>query len=59
MSGFVRGALDVAGLAEALGRLDYEAMRAMGAAARLAVASYTPQAMAREYLALYERLLAR
>ena len=59
VSGFVRGALDVAGLAEALGRLDYEAMRAMGAAARLAVASYTPQAMAREYLALYERLLAR
>jgi hypothetical protein len=31
----------------------------MGAAAREAVARYTPQAMAREYLALYERLLAR
>jgi hypothetical protein len=33
--------------------------RTMGAAAREAVAPYTPQAMAREYLALYERLLAR
>lgn len=59
VSGFVRGALDVDGLAEALGRLDPAGMRAMGSAARLAVAAYTPQAMAREYLALYERLLAR
>jgi UDP-glucose:(heptosyl)LPS alpha-1,3-glucosyltransferase len=58
-SGFVRGALDVAGLAEALGRLDLSAARAMGAAAREAISPYTPQAMAREYIALYERLLAR
>jgi len=31
----------------------------MGAAGRDAVAPYTPQAMAREYLALYSRLIAR
>jgi hypothetical protein len=30
----------------------------MGAAARDAVAPFTPEAMGREYLALYERLLA-
>ncbi len=58
-SGFVRGSLDVAGFAEALGRIDLGRSRAMGAAAREAVAPYTPQAMAREYLALYTRLIAR
>ena len=31
----------------------------MGEAARAAVAPYTPEAMAREYLSLYERLLHR
>jgi UDP-glucose:(heptosyl)LPS alpha-1,3-glucosyltransferase len=58
-NGFVRGALDVAGLAEALGRIDLGRARAMGAAARDAVAPYTPPAMAREYLALYSRLITR
>ena len=59
VSGFLRDALDVAGMAQAIGRLDLSHARTMGAAAREAVAPYTPQAMAREYLALYERLLAR
>ncbi len=58
-SGFVRDALDATGIAEALGRLDPPTSRRMGAAAREAVAVYTPAAMAREYLALYERLLRR
>ena len=58
-SGYIRDALDVAGLADAIGRLDMAHAHAMGARAREAVAPYTPQAMAREYLALYERLLAR
>jgi UDP-glucose:(heptosyl)LPS alpha-1,3-glucosyltransferase len=59
VSGYVRDALDVAGLAQAIDRLDLASARAMGAAARAAVEPFTPQAMAREYLALYERLLAR
>ena len=58
-SGFVRDALDIAGLAEALDRLDPTTARRMGAAAREAVAPLTPEAMARDYLALYERLLHR
>jgi len=58
-SGFVRDALDVARMAEALGRIDLARARQMGAAARDAVAPYTPQAMAREYLALYSRLITR
>lgn len=58
-SGFVRDALDVAGIAEALGRLDPPTARRMGAAARAAVAPFSPAAMAREYLALYERLIHR
>jgi UDP-glucose:(heptosyl)LPS alpha-1,3-glucosyltransferase len=58
-TGFVRDALDVAGLADALGRLDPASAARMGANARDAVAGLTPQTMAREYLALYRRLLHR
>jgi UDP-glucose:(heptosyl)LPS alpha-1,3-glucosyltransferase len=58
-SGFVRDALDIAGLAEVLGRLDPATAARMGANARDAVASLTPELMAREYLALYRRLLRR
>jgi len=58
-SGFVRDALDAPGLAEALERLDPETARRLGEAARAAVAPYTPEAMAAEYLALYRRLLRR
>ncbi len=56
--GFVRDALDAGGLAQCLDRLDPGTARRMGEAAREAVAPLTPQAMGREYLALYERLLA-
>jgi UDP-glucose:(heptosyl)LPS alpha-1,3-glucosyltransferase len=59
VSGYVRDALDVAGLAGAMDLLEMAQARSMGSAARAAVAPYTPQAMAREYLSLYERLLAR
>lgn len=59
VSGYVRGVHDLPGLAEVIGRLDPAHARPMGEAAHAAVAPYTPQAMAREYLALYERLLAR
>jgi UDP-glucose:(heptosyl)LPS alpha-1,3-glucosyltransferase len=59
VSGFLRDALDTAGLAEALDRMDLAATRTMGEAARAAVAPFTPQSMAREYLALYARLLNR
>jgi len=59
VSGYVRGAHDTSGLAEAIGRLEPAHARPMGQAAHAAVSPYTPQAMAREYLALYERLLAR
>jgi UDP-glucose:(heptosyl)LPS alpha-1,3-glucosyltransferase len=58
-SGLVRDALDVRGLAEALDRLDPEAAAALGARAREAVAAHTPEAMARDYLDLYARLLRR
>ncbi|MGZ5033217.1 MAG: glycosyltransferase family 4 protein [Usitatibacter sp.] len=58
-SGFVRDALDGAGIAEALGRLDPSTAARLGANAREAVAPFTPGAMAAEYLALYERLLRR
>jgi UDP-glucose:(heptosyl)LPS alpha-1,3-glucosyltransferase len=58
-SGFVRDALDVPGLAEALGRLDGGVARRMGAAARKAVEPHAPAAMARQYLDLYRRLLRR
>ena len=51
--------LDVAGFADAIGRIDLASARALGLAAREAIAPYTPQAMAREYLALYARLLGR
>jgi UDP-glucose:(heptosyl)LPS alpha-1,3-glucosyltransferase len=58
-SGFVRDALDLAGLAEAMERLDPDTARRMGEAARAAVAPYTPETMAAEYVALYRRLLHR
>ena len=58
-TGFVRDALDVAGMAEALDRLEPDAGRSIGLAARAAIAPFTPEAMAREYLALYRRLLHR
>jgi UDP-glucose:(heptosyl)LPS alpha-1,3-glucosyltransferase len=58
-SGFVRDALDVPGLAAALERLDPATARRMGEAARAAVAPFTPEAMAAEYVALYRRLLRR
>ena len=58
-SGFVRDALDVPGIAAALDRLDPETARRMGLAAAEAVKPLTPEAMARQYLDLYDRLLAR
>ena len=58
-SGHVRDALDVAGIARAIDALAGGGARAMGERARAAVEAYTPEAMAREYLALYERLLRR
>jgi UDP-glucose:(heptosyl)LPS alpha-1,3-glucosyltransferase len=57
-NGFVRDALDLAGLAQCLDRLDPDTARRLGEAARATVAPLTPEAMGREYLALYERLLA-
>jgi UDP-glucose:(heptosyl)LPS alpha-1,3-glucosyltransferase len=57
-TGFVRDALDVDGIAQCLDRLDPATSRGMGLAARDAVAALTPAAMGREYLDLYERLLA-
>jgi UDP-glucose:(heptosyl)LPS alpha-1,3-glucosyltransferase len=58
-SGFVRDALDTAGLAAAIGSLRGDAALRAGEAAREAVAPYTPRAMAREYLELYRSLLRR
>ena len=58
-SGYVVDALDVAGIAGAIERLEPGTAAVAGAAARAAVESYTPEAMAREYLALYQRLLRR
>jgi UDP-glucose:(heptosyl)LPS alpha-1,3-glucosyltransferase len=57
-TGFVRDALDVGGLAECLDRLDPASARRMGGAAREAAAAFTPEAMGRQYLDLYRRLLA-
>ena len=58
-SGFVRDALDAAGIAGAVERLaGAEAIR-VGANGRARVEAFTPQAMAAEYLALYRRLLHR
>ena len=59
VSGHVRGALDVAGLAEAIERLEGGVALRMGAAARVAVEPFTHEAMGRQYLALYRRLLHR
>jgi len=59
VTGFVRDALDVAGLGEALSRLDPETSARLGANAREAVTPFTPQRMAHEYLELYRRLLHR
>lgn len=59
VSGFVRDALDVGGIAEAIDRLEGGAARRMGEAARARVEPFTPQAMASEYVALYRRLLRR
>ena len=58
-SGFVRDALDVAGIATAVEQLEGGVARRIGAAARAAVEHYTPPAMARKYLDLYRRLLRR
>lgn len=58
-NGFVRDALDIEGIAGAIEQLDPPSASQMGASAREAVSSLTPQAMAREYLALYRRLLHR
>jgi UDP-glucose:(heptosyl)LPS alpha-1,3-glucosyltransferase len=59
LSGHVRDALDVAAIAADLDATGPEQGRAMGELARAAVEPYTPDRMAREYLALYERLLHR
>jgi UDP-glucose:(heptosyl)LPS alpha-1,3-glucosyltransferase len=58
-SGFVRDALDVAGMAEAMDRLEPAVAARIGAAARARVEPFTPRAMAAQYLALYRRLLPR
>jgi UDP-glucose:(heptosyl)LPS alpha-1,3-glucosyltransferase len=58
-SGHLRDALDAPGFAAAIESMDAGRARSMGAAARAAVEPFTPAAMAREYLALYERLLRR
>ena len=57
--GAVRDALDVQGMAAVLDEWEPGIARTMGEAARAAVLAYTPEAMAREYLALYRRLLHR
>lgn len=58
-SGFIRDALDVAGMAEAIDRLDPMTAARLGARARSRVEPFTPSAMAAQYLALYQRLLPR
>jgi UDP-glucose:(heptosyl)LPS alpha-1,3-glucosyltransferase len=58
-SGHVRDALDAEGFAAALRGLDRDSARRMGARARAAVAALTPEAMAREYVDLYRRLLRK
>jgi UDP-glucose:(heptosyl)LPS alpha-1,3-glucosyltransferase len=59
VSGHVRDALDVAGLAGAIEHLEGGVALRVGAGARAAVEPYTAAAMAREYLELYRRLLHR
>jgi UDP-glucose:(heptosyl)LPS alpha-1,3-glucosyltransferase len=59
LSGHVRDALDVAAIAGDLDASGPGQGRAMGELARAAVEPYTPERMAREYLALYQRLLHR
>lgn len=56
-SGFVRDALDVAGIAAAIDRLGPATAAALGEAARGAVLPYSPAKMAAEYVALYGRLV--
>jgi UDP-glucose:(heptosyl)LPS alpha-1,3-glucosyltransferase len=58
-SGFIRDALDVAGMAAAIEQLDPGTAARMGARARSRVEPFTPRAMAAQYLALYRRLLPR
>jgi UDP-glucose:(heptosyl)LPS alpha-1,3-glucosyltransferase len=58
-SGFVRDALDVAGIAEAIERAAGGEGLRVGECGRARVEPFTPQAMAAEYLALYRRLLHR
>ena len=58
-NGFVRDALDVAGIAGALARLEPPTAQRMAEAARAAVSALTPAAMASQYAALYERLIRR
>ena len=58
-SGHVRDALDVAGLAEAIERLEGGVARRVGAAAREEALRHPPAAMAGQYLDLYRRLLRR
>lgn len=58
-TGFVRDALDIDGLAGAIARLDPATARRMGDAARETVLPLTPEAMAREYVDLYARLLRK
>ena len=58
-NGYVRDALDVAGITEAIEALDGGIGLRLGAAGRDTVAPFTPEAMAREYLDLYRRLLRR
>jgi UDP-glucose:(heptosyl)LPS alpha-1,3-glucosyltransferase len=57
-TGHVRDALDIAALADCLDHIDPPTAQRMGAAARDAVAAFTPEVMGRESLALYARLLA-
>jgi UDP-glucose:(heptosyl)LPS alpha-1,3-glucosyltransferase len=58
-SGYVRDALDVAGLADAIERLEGGVALRMGAEARAQAERHPPAAMARQYLDLYRRLLRR
>ncbi len=59
VSGFVRDALDVAGFADALTKVQAEgAASRMGAAARDAVAAYDLTHMSARFIAFYRRLLA-
>ena len=58
-SGHVRDALDAAGMADAIERLEGGVALRMGAAARAVAERHPPPAMARQYLDLYRRLLRR